>query len=52
MVSGVRDAIAQVSRLGCMEHLHKVSFQDASQKGAAGLQLLSLPPLGLTEAET
>lgn len=41
MVSGVRDAIAQVSRLGCMEHLHKVSFQDAS-----------LPPLGLAEAET
>lgn len=51
MVSGVRDAIAQVPRLGCMEHLHKV-FQDASQKGAAGLQLLSLPPLGLAEAET
>lgn len=52
MVSGVRDAIAQMPRLGCMEHLHKVSFQDASPKGAAGLQFPSLAPLGLAEAET
>lgn len=51
MDSGVRDAIAQVPLLCYMEHLHKVFFQNASQKGAVGPQLPSLAPLGLAEDE-